>query len=86
MQPVVLKIANGDGFSDYDSGLEPNYEILEDKYNLGIIGDVNEPLLSEVLGRISGTSKKLPKLNNNFSKPLLNPIDLRKTKMYVEDF
>ena len=47
-----LKIANGDGFSDYDNGLEPNYEILEDKYNLGIIGDVNEPLLAETLSRI----------------------------------
>ena len=86
MQPVVLKIANGDGFSDYDNGLEPNYEILEDKYNLGIIGDVNEPLLAETLSRISGTSKKLPKLNNNFDRPFFNPLDDRKTKMYLEDF
>ena len=59
---------------------------MEDKYNLGIIGDVNEPLLAETLSRISGTSKKLPKLNNNFDRPLFNPLDDRKTKMYLEDF
>ena len=44
---VVLKIANGDGFSDYDNGLEPNYEILEDKFNLGInIVKVKDDLFS----------------------------------------
>ena len=49
--------------------LNPIMKFWKIKYNLGIIGD--RPLLAETLSRISGTSKKLPKLNNNLIEPLL---------------
>ena len=46
LQPLVFKSANKDGVSDYDNGLEPSVTLSEDIGNLGILGDVNEPLLA----------------------------------------
>ena len=57
MQPIVLKIANKDGFADYANGLEPDAAIDEDIQNLGTLGELNEPLLSTVINILSGTAK-----------------------------
>ena len=57
MQPIVLKIANKDGFADYADGLEPDIDIVEDIQNLGTLGELNEPLLSTAVSLLSGTSK-----------------------------
>ncbi len=53
MQPIVLKIANADGFSDYQTGLLSDYLFLEDYGNLGVLGNSNEPLLNQALTIIS---------------------------------
>jgi C-terminal processing protease CtpA/Prc len=85
MQPIVLKIANKDGFADYANGLEPDASIDEDIKNLGTLGDEKEPLLETALNLISGTAKLyLPK--SSFSKQLLinDPILTKVEGMYID--
>ena len=52
MQPIVLKIANNDNFSDYTNGLPATVEQLEDIGNLGVIGENSDPLLNTALNYI----------------------------------
>ncbi len=59
MQPIVLRIVNKDGFGDYLNGLAPDYPLLEDFSNLGQLGDITEPLLSTVIGQISGSGRMM---------------------------
>ena len=44
MQPIVLKMANSDGYADYTEGLQPDRLIEEDITNLGVLGNIGEPL------------------------------------------
>lgn len=57
MQPIVLKIANNNNFSDYTNGLSPDESQLEDLGNLGIIGDTSDPLLNTALNYININGK-----------------------------
>ena len=66
MQPIVLKMANSDGYADYTDGLEPNRLIEEDITKLGVLGVLGEPLLTSTLNLISGTKKLSP------LKPIIN--------------
>ncbi|MDC6384859.1 carboxyl-terminal protease [Flagellimonas taeanensis] len=59
LQPLVGRNENADGFSDYTSGLVPDIALSEDLTNLGVLGDVNEPLLARALQEISGVSAKV---------------------------
>ncbi len=59
LQPLVGRNENANGFYDYTSGLTPNIELEEDLTNLGVLGDVNEPLLARALQEISGGSAKM---------------------------
>jgi C-terminal processing protease CtpA/Prc len=60
MQPLVLKSLNSAGNTDYFDGLIPDIAQVEDFENLGILGDVNEPLLARCLDDIL--------LNGRFSR------------------
>ena len=53
LQPIVVKIANSNNFSDYTNGLSPSITQLEDLGNLGILGETNDPLLSTTLNYIN---------------------------------
>ena len=57
MQPLVLKIVNGVGFGDYQSGLIPNFELKETLSTLDVLGSTTEPLLNLAIGKITGTAK-----------------------------
>ncbi|KVV15375.1 S41 family peptidase [Flavobacterium sp. TAB 87] len=57
MQPIVLKIVNANDFGEYYDGLVPTYELKESLSNLGILGELSEPLLSTAVGKITGTQK-----------------------------
>ncbi|UBZ14168.1 carboxyl-terminal protease [Flagellimonas marinaquae] len=59
IQPLVGRNENADGFYDYTSGLVPDITLGEDLTNLGVLGDVNEPLLARALQEISGGSAKI---------------------------
>jgi len=61
MQPITLKIANSEGFADFESGLQVDYHLEEDIASLGTLGEIDEPLLRktlEVMGLISPKSEK----------------------------
>ena len=65
MQPITLKIANSQGFADFESGLQADYILQEDIANLGTLGEIDEPLLEktlEVMGMLPTKSEK-----NHFS-------------------
>ena len=76
MQPIVLKIANSAGFADYDNGLDPNIELKEDISNMGVLGEVSEPLLSSAINQITGSGKR----DYNAVLPIENIIDDPKRK------
>lgn len=59
LQPLVGSNENADGFSDYTGGLVPDIALSEDLTNLGVLGDVNEPLLARALQEITGSSAKI---------------------------
>lgn len=56
IQPLLGRNENADGFSDYTAGLEPDIDLPESLSNLGIIGDLNEPLLAKAIQEITGTT------------------------------
>ncbi|CAL2077207.1 C-terminal processing protease CtpA/Prc, contains a PDZ domain [Tenacibaculum sp. 190524A02b] len=58
MQPIVLEIVNKNNFNDKD-GIEPDVELKENYGNLGILGDINEPLLKRTLEFINTGSKSI---------------------------
>ena len=58
IQPLLGRNENADGFSDYTDGLVPTIELEEDLANLGVLGDLNEPLLARALNEITGASAK----------------------------
>lgn len=54
MLPLVFQTANASGNTDFDQGLIPDIEQPEDYANLGMLGDVNEPLLATAISEITG--------------------------------
>lgn len=58
LQPLLGRNENADGFSDYTDGLVPTIELEEDLSNLGVLGDLNEPLLARAIDEITGSSSK----------------------------
>ncbi|SHI96532.1 S41 family peptidase [Pseudozobellia thermophila] len=87
IQPLLGRNENADGFSDFTSGLVPDIEMEEDLTNLGILGDLNEPLLARALDEITGNSAKrqfttaMPARTLTTSK-MFAPL---KDNMYVKD-
>lgn len=58
IQAIIGRVENAVGFSDYTSGFTPEIELAEDVLNLGILGDLNEPLLARAIEDITGVSGK----------------------------
>ncbi|WP_345274782.1 S41 family peptidase [Flaviramulus aquimarinus] len=67
MQPLIYKSLNINGVTDYFNGLDPDIVLGEQFNNLGILGNVNEPLLAAAISRIMGTGR-FPKLKSSFLK------------------
>ena len=83
MQPIVLKTVNNAGFGDYENGLQPNLPIIENLGNLGVLGNVNEPLLNAALNQIMANGKLLPQQTS------INLVDFKEAnvlenQMYTE--
>lgn len=53
MQPLVLKITNKNNFGDYINGLQPDELIKENYGNLGVLGEITEPLLNAAITKIT---------------------------------
>lgn len=59
MQPIVLKYANADGFTDFVNGIDPDYLVEESVLNLEPFGSMNDPMLAKALERITGVSPSM---------------------------
>ena len=65
MLPLVFQTANANGVTDFEQGLMPDLELIEDYSNLGQLGDPSEPLLAAAIEDITGIPR--PQARDNFS-------------------
>lgn len=63
MQPIVLKIANKNNFSEYTNGLMPTVNHIEDLGNLGTLGETSDPLLQSAINYIDTNGKTISQQN-----------------------
>lgn len=61
MLPLVFKTANKADKTDFIDGLFPNVVVKENFFNLGQLGNENEPLLATALSEITGSPKPAKK-------------------------
>lgn len=59
MQPLISRLENSVGFSNYIDGLAPDVTVTEDLTNLGVLGNVDEPLLAAALAQITGSAGRI---------------------------
>lgn len=83
MQPIVLKVANSAGASDYVTGLAPQIEISENVRNLSTLGDLNEPLLKTAISAIIGTTSKSAVIPDGVQRLQIPDME-RKSDMYFQ--
>lgn len=57
MQPLVAIGVNKNDVAVPSSGLVPTIELAEYRFNYGVLGDINEPLLAAALADIQGTGR-----------------------------
>lgn len=70
MQPLISRLENSAGFSNYTDGLNPDIVLSEDLTNLGMLGDETEPLLAAALADISAAGRP-----SNYNPIKVVPID-----------
>ena len=83
MQPIVLKIGNVAGYTDFPDGLEPDIFIKESLLNPGVLGDKEEPLLKIAINQILGDAISIE--NNYLFEEISTPQDKLKEKIIVDD-
>ena len=87
MQPIVLKIVDKNGFGDYTAGITPTTSLPENLNSLGVLGDVNEPLLNAAINQIIASGKMLPQVPSVIERDFvdaksINPLG---SEMYLEN-
>ncbi len=83
MQPIVLKIGNVAGYTDFPNGLEPDIFIKESLLNPGVLGDIEEPLLKIAIDQIFGNASLID--NNYLFKEIPSPLDEFKERIIIDD-
>jgi C-terminal processing protease CtpA/Prc len=61
MQPIVQKVANVDGYTDYVNGLDPDHEVVDYLLAAEPFGSLYDPLLGKALELISGVAPAVKK-------------------------
>ncbi len=89
MQPIVLKLTNSEGVSDYVNGLPADAEASEDYANLLPFGDENEPLLKATIDYILGvkSAPATPKLTEGVDYEVIadsRDFQALSKEMYIE--
>ncbi len=86
MQPIVLKIVNKDNFGDYTSGIAPTTLLPENIGNLGILGNIDEPLLNAAINQIVASGKMLPTLPSVIERDFTDSKSINSlgSEMYIE--
>ncbi len=87
MQPIVLKIVNKNGFGDYTAGITPTTLLPENLNNIGVLGNVDEPLLNAAINQIIASGKILPQVPSIIERDFtdaksINPL---RSEMYIEN-
>lgn len=83
MQPIVLKIGNVAGYTDFPDGLEPDVLIKESLINPGILGDPEEPLLKIAINQINGNAQSI--ISSDDYKEIEKPNEELFQRIIVED-
>ncbi|MDZ7612961.1 MAG: hypothetical protein U5K51_04025 [Flavobacteriaceae bacterium] len=85
MQPIVLEEINKVGGSS-KGGLIPQIELRENHANLGILGDVNEPMLNAAISDITGLARKPQIADKMVYEPLTDSkmMTITSDNMYIE--
>ena len=76
--PIVFRIFNSQGESDYSQGFTPDVDISDFQRPLKALGDVEEPLLATALQMITGVNARvgeMPAARMRIVEPLFNSID-----------
>ena len=85
IQPLVLKSVNSAGVSDYINGLVPDIQITENIRNLGVLGELSDPLLNTAVNDILGNRISI---NSDFTKYKFvgesSMKDLNYQRMYID--
>ena len=61
MQPIVLKYANSEGYTDFVSGITPDFEVEEYLLEIEPFGSTADPMLAKALEEISGVAPAMKK-------------------------
>jgi len=86
MQPIALKIANSQGYADFEKGLAADHILLESITNLGTIGAIDEPLFEktlDVMGLLAAQLERNDQLNRQ-TIPFQELKPLEKNFMHVD--
>ncbi|MDR0815042.1 MAG: hypothetical protein LBN37_04740, partial [Bacteroidales bacterium] len=75
MQPIVLKTANKNNFSDYGKGFVPDVKVNELDYEIKPLGDTEEPMLQAAIDHIFGKTFQLKRSNIEQYRHLGSSID-----------
>ena len=85
IQPLVLKSVNSAGVSDYINGLDPDIEVIENIRDLGVLGELSDPLLNAAVNDILGNRISI---NSDFTKYKFvgesSMKDLNYQRMYID--
>jgi carboxyl-terminal processing protease len=77
MQPIVLKYANAEGFTDFVNGIDPDFLVEERLLYLEPFGSMNDPFLAKALEEITGvypaSMKSLEMVKDAFSPMPVEP-------------
>ncbi|WP_299781448.1 S41 family peptidase [uncultured Formosa sp.] len=86
MQPLIYKSLNANGNTDYFDGLDPDIYLKEDYGNLGVLGDISEPLLAAALSDIVGTGRRQTTYESTNQKEVSNSKSIQpfSNTMYVD--
>ena len=81
IQPLIYKYANSDGYTDFVGGLTPDIKMEEKIYNLGQLGELDEPLLARTIQAITGVT---PNSYANRKQSIDQELNFRKISMEDE--
>lgn len=86
MQPIVLKIVNKDNFGDYTAGITPTTSLPENLGSLGVLGNVDEPLLNAAINQIIASGKMAPQVPSVIERDFTDAkaIDPLRSEMYLD--
>ncbi|HEU5145245.1 MAG TPA: S41 family peptidase, partial [Chryseosolibacter sp.] len=77
MQPIVVKVFNSEGRSDYSTGFVPDVIHKDNGIYLYPLGDPREALLGQAIGQITGTATS-SRTTRETRRPVAHSLDLKR--------